>query len=158
LLDIRALSWNMAVNLDWQGRVFDRVFDLDMYKVRKVGEFYACSDCMDYRATKVIGPVQFFPSVAALRIKHHPYEEFLDWCNEVLFPARYIQMEGVDGATWASLLRDTNAPRAQAIPNLTTGLVKFNGTSAVQPEDVCCFYLPVWLPPFLTMDDRQREQ
>lgn len=126
LLSIRVRPWNIGVDVEWQGRWFDRIFDLDLYKVRTVDGLHGCSECMRFMAMDAKGPAPLFPSLRALRIQHQ-YEAFLDWCNADLFPARHLQMvSSACGSTGADLMKPHESPEAG-------------------PQDFRCFHLPVWM-------------
>lgn len=127
LLSIRVRPWNIGVDVAWQGRPFDRLFDLDLDKVRTAGGFHACSGCMDFMAAGVQGPVQQFRSLAALRAQHQ-YEAWLDWCNDELFPARRIEMVSTSGGSAGASLTTLDDSPGVALP-----------------LGFCCFHLPVWV-------------
>ncbi len=64
---------------------------------------YQCKHCVHEDGKQVM----MFPSREALW-KDHLFEPFLQWVNEVLAPARWLQLSSIGeyGSTWAQLLRD----------------------------------------------------
>lgn len=126
LLGIRVQPRNIGVDITWQGRWFDRLFDLDLHEVRTAGGRHGCAECMDFMAANALGPAPLYPSLHVLRIQHQ-YEALLDWCNTDLFPARRIRMVNTDGGS-------------------TGACLVMAGESPVAPrQGHRCFHVPVWV-------------
>lgn len=131
VLDIRVREYSISVLVVWRGELFDMVFDEDVVP-RRNGNAYVCGLC-------AVGPdpdpPRRFADVTSLRAKHQ-FESLLNWCNDTLFPARYVELCG-----HAGFQRRVSARAARLLRDLPEGAV-----CKRSPESGRRYlYLPVWL-------------
>lgn len=101
-LSVWLTSNELGVHVEWQENYWDCLIDLDASPFH-TSKGYQCKRCVREGGK----PVMVFPSREALW-KDHLFEPFLKWVNEVLAPARWLQLSSIGGygTTWAQLFRD----------------------------------------------------
>lgn len=120
----------LSVHVDWREHWWDMLIDMDTY-IKRTYDGYKCEWCLAEDGKSAT----LFSSPEALW-RDHLFKPFLDWVNEKLAPARWLQISGTaGGSTWARLIKDENAlekPDPGLI--LMRGLVRIDGTQAFDED------------------------
>ena len=95
----------LNVHVKWQGQCWDTLVSLDGF-IDHVPDGYKCSLCVHEHGEAA----KLFSNREALWLDHL-FDPFLNWVNEELAPARWLQISGIKdgGATWAQLIQDESA-------------------------------------------------
>jgi hypothetical protein len=95
--------FSLSVHVNWQGHWWDMLMDLDA-SIITTHDGYKCELCLFQHGNSA----KIFPSKEALW-QDHLFEPFLQWVNEDLAPARWLQISGfASGSTSARLIRNNN--------------------------------------------------
>jgi hypothetical protein len=139
----------LSVHVNWQEH-WDMLLDIDV-GIKTTNDGYQCLFCFhEGGMTSVL-----FSSKEALW-QDHIFEPFLEWVNEKLAPARWLQISGTaGGSTWTRLIKDKNAlekPDPGLI--LMQGLVRIDGTQAFDEDtDVVSKWLVELKPEASLVDE-----
>ena len=140
-LSVSLSAYELNVHVNWQGRWWDMLISLDAWAFHTLGG-YKCKCCwIDYGESATN-----FPSRESLWLDHL-FDPFLQWVNEELTPARWLQISGTKdvGATWAKLIRDENAlDKPDRTLLLMQRLIRIDGTPAYEGGSEC---VRSWLIP-----------
>lgn len=141
-LSVWLSSNELAVHVDWQGEWWDMIIDLDVWPYHTRGG-YKCKCCLVEPGESAV----IFPSREALW-QDHLFDPFLEWVNEELAPARWLQIScTVDrGARWERLIRDeSELDKPDRMVPFLQQLKRVDGTPTFEggPEDVTNWLIPL---------------
>lgn len=91
----------LRVAVDWKGKPWDVIFDMDLYP-RQTPDGFKCTLCEAEDGE----PATLFPTREALW-QDHLFDPFLKWVNKKLASARWLRISCINdrGCTWAELIQ-----------------------------------------------------
>jgi len=135
---IEVRSKNIGVDVWWRGRWMDRICDIDMYP-HWIGDVLVCDECA------YVGPPQGFADLAALRADHQ-FKPLLQWVEDVLLPARVLEITLLAGGSCGAALLQEQLPTGRR-SSMAEFLRTFKSRKDTGPQnrELHQFHLPVWM-------------